>query len=88
MSCDTISCAGENFILPEGFLQSQIDEYKRSGRFIDHIAILPSNGWPESLQDVISLVDLLQLYAGVKVEYVVKVSKATQRRLFYIDLVS
>jgi hypothetical protein len=78
-------CREENYILPEKFLQSQLEEYQKSGRFIERLEIVPSNGWPDNLNDVISLLTLLQLYAGTKVEYLIMVSKGAHRRHFSVE---
>jgi hypothetical protein len=72
---------------PEKFLASQIREFNKSGKFIENSLIVPSKEWPATLLDVTALLELLQLYADTKYEYVVSVSRDPNARSFNITFI-
>jgi hypothetical protein len=64
------------YLRSDKFLQAQLQEFQKSGHFIKHLTIVPFNGFPANLEDVTSMLDLLQTNCGAVVKYVVMVSQA------------
>jgi hypothetical protein len=65
------------YIRADKFLQVQIEQFQKSGHFIEHLAIVPSNGWPGTLQDVTILLEELKNRCAMGNAWLVLVSKAS-----------